>query len=142
MFKRSLFFGIIYCSLFLACNSSKEESLTIEFSADSSQILFKNIEPSGLLQLRNNLSTDSAYQKLVTVFQTPSDHDSTSMEMVWPGQLKLQGDTLIYMPANAFVKGKTYLVETIVNTHFASRGEVLQAEIGHQLKANRKTLIR
>jgi len=141
MFKYLKLFLFSTCFLSQACNTT-EERLSIDFSADSSAIIIANIEPSGILQLKNHLETDSAYQKLVTVLQTPADNDSTGMEIDWPGKLVLNKDQLMFTPDTPFVKGKTYLVETIVNSRFASAKEILKAEVGHAVKSQQKVLKR
>jgi hypothetical protein len=142
MFKDIKLFLIIPCLLVFACKLSNHVPLQIDFSADSTKIVLSNIDPSSLHQLANNLTTDTAYQKLVAVLQTPTDDDSTSMEIEWPGKLSLVGHQLIFTPDRAFVKGKSYLVETIINAQFASKKEVLKSEVGHVVKPQQKILTR
>ena len=142
MFKYIKVFLVIFCGFLFSCNLSNNRTLKIDFSADSTTINCTNIDPAGLRQLKNNLKTDSAYQKLVSVLQTPADDDSTSMEIAWPGKLIMQGDTLVFTPDSTFKKGKTYLVETMLNTHFAIKKEVLRSEVGHTVKPQQKILVR
>lgn len=80
------------------------------------------------------------YQKILSVLETPADDDSTSMEREWPGKLIMQGENLVFRPDSPFVKGKTYLVETMLNTQFAGSGDVTRSEIGHQIKKQQKML--
>lgn len=128
-------------ALFCAC-SSENKPLKIEFSKDSSAIVFSQLEPVGLLQLKNKLQTDTLYQKLATVLQTPGDNDSTDMEKDWPGRLSLKGDELIFTPDTPFVKGKSYLVQTMLNTAFATKKDIFSSEVGHQVKPIQKVLVR
>ena len=128
--------------LMVSCNETSQKPLIITFSADSSQIIVKDINEGGLYQLKNKLKTDSAYQKLVTVLQTPADNDSTSMEMEWEGELSLKGNELIYTPKNSFIKGKTYLVETILNAKFASGEDMIKDRVGIQIRPLQQILKR
>lgn len=82
------------------------------------------------------------YQKLVSVLQTPAEDDSVGMEMDWPGALSVAGDSLVFIPNKPFVKGKNYLVETIINSKFASGADILKSDVGRSLKPQQKTLIR
>lgn len=142
MFKDIKFFLVIASCFLLACHASNNKPLTIRFSADSSKILIANIDEAGMAQLKRNLPVDTSYQKLVAVLQTPTDDDSTGMEIEWPGKLSLAGDTLVYTPDTLFKKGKAYLVETILNTQFASKKEIISSEVGHRVKWQQQLLKR
>jgi hypothetical protein len=142
MFKYIKFLLLPLSCLVFACNTSNNKPLVIQFSADSSKIQFVNIDPAGLAHLKSNLGKDSAYQKLVDVLQTPINDDSISMEMEWPGKLSLLQDTLVYTPDTAFKKGQAYLVETMLNTHFANKKEIARSEVGHQIKRQQQLLLR
>ena len=115
-YKLSLFFAL--CAFFFSCNNHHNKALTIVFSADSSKIVISNIELAALLQVKNNIKTDTLYQKLVSVLVTPAENDSTSMEREYAGILTMNGDALEFTPDSAFVRGKSYLVETILNASF------------------------
>jgi hypothetical protein len=140
MFKFTKLVAAFLCTLIVACTTTENKPLLIDFSADSTAIVISNINKDGLLQLKNNLKTDSAYQKIVSVLQTPAEDDSTSMEIEWPGKLALNGDQLVYTPDSAFKKGKHYLVLTIINAKFAKAEEILKSEVGHQIKSQQKIL--
>ncbi|MFD0940110.1 hypothetical protein [Pedobacter boryungensis] len=131
----------LLCLTLISCNTNSKP-LSIHFSKDSSAVVISNIEPAGLLQLKNNINTDTAYQNLVSVLQTPADDDSTSMEVEWPGKLSITGDSLVFTPANPFIKGKSYLVETMLNTQFARGKEIIKSEVGHKVKAQQQILRR
>jgi hypothetical protein len=140
MFKSINLFLIMIAALLLSCNETSNEALLIDFSSDSSSIVISNINSDGLLQLKNNLKTDTMYQKLVSVLQTPAEDDSISMEIEWPGKLTMQGDNLVFSPDSSFKKGKQYLVETMINTKFATGEEILKSEVGHNVKPVQKML--
>ncbi|MBB2146434.1 hypothetical protein GM921_13110 [Pedobacter sp. LMG 31464] len=128
--------------LFLFGCTTNNKPLLIHFSKDSSAIVITNIEPAGLFQLKNNINTDTTYQNLVSVLQTPTDDDSTSMEVEWPGKLSIIGDSLLFTPANPFVKGKSYLIETMLNVQFAKGEEIVKSNVGHAVKAQQQMLKR
>ena len=133
MFKDiKLLLSIAFCCL-LSCTTNDDKSLAIRFSADRSKIIFSNIEPVGLYELKTNIA-DSAYQALVTVLQTPRENDSTGMEIEWPGKLTIAGDQLVFTPKSPFVKGKNYLVETMINLKFATSKDIVKGQIGHYVK--------
>ena len=143
MFKyiKFLLVAVSFCSLF-SCNETKSKPLVITFSSDSSQIVVKDINEAGLFQLKKNINTDSSYQQLVSVLQTPGEGDSTSMEIEWQGKLSLKENELLFTPVLPFIKGKTYLIETILNSHFASGEDIIKNKVGTQIKPQQQTLKR
>ncbi len=140
-YKKFLLFGISFC-LFFSCNQTKSKPLLIAFSSDSSKIIIKDIDEAGLYRLKSNINADSSYQQLVTVLQTPQDDDSTSMEIEWKGKLNIEGNELVFTPAFPFVKGKTYLIETIINSHFANGEDIISGKVGTHIKSQQQTLKR
>ncbi|MFA6275465.1 MAG: hypothetical protein WC622_01880 [Pedobacter sp.] len=128
--------------LFLFGCTTNNKPLLIHFSKDSSVIVITNIEAAGLFQLKNNINTDTTYQNLVSVLQTPADDDSTSMEVECPGKLSIAGDSLLFTPTTPFVKGKSYLIETMLNAQFASGKEIIKSNVGHKVKAQQQILKR
>lgn len=143
MFNKVKFFATVNLFWFLiACGSTNNEPLSIQFSSDSAKIIIKNINDAGLYQLKKNLSTDSAYQNIVSVLQTPAEDDSTSMEIDYPGELTINGENLVYTPKKPFEKGKVYLVETMINARFAKSEEIIKSQVGRQLKAQQQILKR
>lgn len=142
MFKYIKLAAVLYCMCLFACTTANYTPIAIHFSSDSNTIILANIEKAGLYKLKANLETDSTYQNLVSVLQTPAEDDSTSMEVVWPGKLSLQGDSLIFKPDRPFVKGKYYLVETMLNTKFATGKEIVKADVGHAIKPQQELLKR
>ncbi len=82
------------------------------------------------------------YQKLVSVLETPGDDDSLSMEREWPGKLSLKENEVVFTPDSSFIKGKTYLVETLLGMRFAAVGDVIRSDIGQLSKKQQKLLSR
>lgn len=142
MFKYIKIAALLYCLCLVACTTANYTPININFAADSNSIIISNIEKAGLFKLKANLQIDTTYQNLVSVLQTPAEDDSTSIEKVWPGRLSLQGDSLVFTPDTPFVKGKYYLVETMLNTKFATSREIVTADVGHALKPKQQLLKR
>ena len=132
---------ICFCLLF-SCNTTNNKSLVIGFSSDSSQIVVKDIHEVELYKIRSDIDTGSAYQSLETVLHTAADDDSTSMETEWPGKLTIVEDHLLFTPNLPFVRGKTYLVETILNTQFASGEDIVKGSMNAQIKPRQQVLKR
>lgn len=142
MFKYIKFLAVVLGIALIACNSTNNKPLSIHFSSDSNKIIITNINEAGLYQLKANINTDSNYQKLVSVLQTPGEDDSTSMEIDWPGKLSVIGDSLIFTPNLPFVRKKEYLVETILNAQFASGKDIIKSKVGFKVKAQQQALKR
>lgn len=135
-------FVVICIIFFTACNSSSNRVVNIKFSADSSTIIVSNIEAAALLQLKNNIKTDTMYQKLVSVLATPADDDSLSMEREWLGKLTMKSDEVVFTPDSPFLKGKTYLVQTQLNMSFADIEQVLKGQMRTTMNFQQQTLKR
>ncbi len=140
MFKFIKLFLVLVSVVLISCNTTTNRSLLIDFSSDSTKIVISNINNEGLLRLKKGLKSDIAYQRVVAVLQTPGEDDSTSMEVEWPGKLTMQGNQLVYTPDTTFKKGRYYLVETIINSKFASAEEMLRSDVGYNLKSEQKIL--
>ncbi|RYF11895.1 MAG: hypothetical protein EOO42_20770 [Flavobacteriales bacterium] len=132
MFKYIKFLAPILC--IIGCSEANNEPVQIAFSNDGAKIYISKINDVALYQLKRNIATDSAYQNLVAVLQTPAEDDSTTMEKEISGKLAMQGDSLTFIPDTPFVKGKSYMVETIINTQFAGAKDILTSKVGHKLK--------
>src|SRR5215217_2453271 len=128
MFKYKLYLTFVFVSLMSACNNADTVPLSIGFSADSSSVLVSNIDAAALLQLKNNIKTDTMYQKVLSVLETPAEDDSITMEREWPGKLNMTGENLVFVPDSPFVKGKTYLVETYLNMSFGDVEQAIQGK--------------
>jgi hypothetical protein len=134
--------SIICCCLLFSCKYTDNKALQIKFSADSSSILISNIESAALLQLKNNIKTDTMYQKLVSVLITPADDDSVTMEREWPGKLLMKDDKVVFTPDSPFLRGKTYLVETQLNMSFGDIEQVIKGQMNTGMKFQQQVLKR
>lgn len=133
---------ILLSSFLLACNTTNNKPVSIQFAADSNTIIISNINDASLFHLKKYIHADSSDQNLVSVLQTPVDDDSTSMEMDWPGKLNITDHQLIFTPQSPFVKGKAYLVETIISGEFASGKDIIESKVGYKVKPQQQLLKR
>lgn len=144
MFK--YFFRLIvlsYVSLFFAgCADANNKPLSIAFSKDSSAIVFSNIDPRGLLELKSLKNRDSVLMELVSVLQTPSENDSLIREETIPGKIMLSDSGLVFSPIQPFVKGREYLVITHLNIQFAKPEEIIKGKLSYTIKPQQKVLNR
>jgi len=137
------FGGFLFVIFLFACSSANNKPLLIGFSADSSAIVFDNINRAGLLQLQNESSgADSTLNGLVSVLQTPSDQDSTLKEFPIEGRVIVTDSNLVFIPKMPFVKGRNYLVVTHLNARFGSVKELLKNELKPGVRAHQQLLAR
>jgi hypothetical protein len=117
----------------LGCTTSNNKPVVIDFSADSSMIVITGINPVGLLQLKNSDANESTSGQWVAV--------TTDGKKV-PGEVHIESDTLVFIPAATFVKGKAYLVSTPLNSSFGDGKAVLQGEVNYRIAPQQKLLQR
>jgi len=125
-----------------SCSSANNKPVLIGFSADSASIVVTNIDRDGLYQLKSDTTNDSLKNQLISVVQTPSDSDSTIMEAAIAGRVLVTDSSVIFMPAQAFVKGRDYLVSTYLNSRFAGVGNVLKGRMNYAVKPSEQLLSR
>jgi hypothetical protein len=135
-------FLFFFPALFSGCSSADEKSLSIDFSPDSSAIVFSHIDQAGLTQLRNAQYPDSILSELISVLQTPSERDTSLKETPVEGHLKLTDSTIVFYPDTSFVSGRDYLVITHLNTSFVDAKRVLTNGVSVKLRPVQKVLSR
>lgn len=133
-----LFFVIVL----FACSSANNKPLLIDFSADSSSVVFNQIDQTGLLQLKSLGQGDSTLNNLISVLQTPSAIDTGLRELPVDGKIMVTDSNLVFIPASPFVKGKTYLVVTYLNARFGSIEKILKNELKPGIRPQQKVLTR
>jgi hypothetical protein len=137
------FLGILFLfSCLNACSHANNKPLSIEFTADHAAIEIKNINPAGLIQLKEAEVKDSTIQKLIFVLQTPSEKDSLIQELPIPGTIKLTDSSILFAPQHPFVKNRDYIVSTFINSDFADAGKMVTGNLSYGVKPYRKTLTR
>jgi hypothetical protein len=129
-------------SCVFACTSTNSKPLLIGFSADSSAVVFKNIDPAGLLQLKNAPAADSVFHDLISVLETPSEKDTAIKEMPVNGRVSIDGEGLVFVPEKPFVKGRDYLIITYLNVRFGNAEDIMKGKVNYSLKPLQKLLTR
>ncbi len=124
---------ILFFCAFQSCSSAKNKAVQINFSADSSVIILSDIDPVGLLQLKNDHVSDTVRMNWVSV--------STSGQEI-PGKVAIKDDKILFVPEMPFQKGKSYLVSTPLNATFGGAKEILKGKVTYQLKPQQKVLQR
>jgi hypothetical protein len=129
-------------AIFLGCSSTDKKSLGIDFSSDSTSIVFSNIDQAGLTQLRNAKYPDSILSGVISVLQTPSEKDINIKEMPVQGHLRLTDSTIVFLPDSSFVSGRDYLVIAHLNTSFVDAKRILTNEVRIKVKPVQRILSR
>ena len=132
----------VFCCLFSACSSSNNKPLLIGFSADSTSIVFNNIDRTGLLQLKSMATQDSVLNDLISVLQTPSETDTTIKELPLAGKLMVTDTNIVFTPERPFLKGNDYLVITYLNVRFGSAEQILKSQLNTAVKPHQVLLTR
>ncbi|MET3112744.1 hypothetical protein AAKU52_000462 [Pedobacter sp. CG_S7] len=120
-------------SMCLSCSSSNNKPVFIHFSADSNAIILSDIDPVGLLQLKNNQPDSTTRMKWVTV--------SVDGKRI-SGKINITGENLVFTPNTPFQRGLSYLVSTPLNANFGGAKEIIKGKINYQLKPQQKILQR
>lgn len=143
MYKRLLKYTAISLVTVIAfsCSDTNNKPI-IKFSADSSSIVIKNIEEVSLLQVKNTMQANPDSSHLVNVLLSPGDEDSLQIEQEIAGKLILAGDSLIFKPQTAFLKGKNYLVESYIDVQFGNKEKLLKGTLKYRLEPQQVILKR
>ncbi|MEQ7798425.1 hypothetical protein ABDJ41_01330 [Pedobacter sp. ASV1-7] len=136
------FMVLLFACVLFGCSSTNNKPLLIDFSADSSSIVFNHIDRVGLNQLKEDDADNSVFKSLVSILEIPTELDTTFKEHNINGKFKLTDSNLIFIPEQPFVKGREYLVITHLNSKFGDISMLLKAELKTGVKPLQKTLIR
>ena len=131
MFNKITFL-LCCCLLFSACFSKSDATLDISFSSDSTKIVFSGIEEANLYQLKNYLNNDSLSHKLVNVVALAEDN--SGVDQLVQGRLIVDKNLVYFSPEQAFKKGYSYAVSTVLNASFATKVDILKSDVGHAVK--------
>lgn len=136
-------FGVLsFLSLMLSCSSANNKPLLIGFSADSSAVVLKNIDPAGLLQLRNLPAGDSTLSRMVSVSELVFSVDSIEKEELLSGEVRVNDTAVVFVPKQALVEGRDYRVVSYLNVQFGSLKKMLKNELSYRVKPEEKILRR
>ena len=125
-----------------SCSSANNKPFSVDFSADSTAIVFSGVDPAGLLVLRNAAPGDSAVQKLVTVMELPVSLKTSEAEMPVEGKLEITDSTVVFRPFKSLVPGRSYLVASFLNVKFADSKMMLTGQMGHNVRPRERVLER
>ena len=137
-----LFVVVLFSGFLFACSSANNKPLLIDFSADSSAIVFNNIEQAGLSQLQKSEGKDSTLNNLIAVLQSPSEKDATLKELPVNGKVLLTDSNVVFIPLRPFVKGRDYLVITHLSARFGAIADLLKGEVVNRVRPQQKLLTR
>ena len=126
----------------VSCSSANNKPLPVGFSQDSSSIVFRDIDPAGLLQVKNIPHIDTVYSAFISVSQTPSENDSIGVEQSMPGKVTVTDSTIIFFPSKSFVKGQSYEVISYLNAKFSSPAMIFSGKLNHSVKPQHIILVR
>lgn len=136
------FVALLLPGFLFSCSSANNKPLFIDFSADSSAIIFNNIGEAGLLQLQGLPAKDSILNRLVAVLKSPTEKDSTFREVPVDGKVQLTDSNVVFIPVTPFVRGDEYLVITHLTARFGAIVELLEGEVANRVRPQQKLLTR
>lgn len=131
---------IACCLIFSSCFFKGDKSLDIRFSSDSTKIELNGIEEANLFQLRKYLADTAFAETLLSV--EAADQENQGADSLIKGNLKVVGNTLVFTPHQPFIKGTTYVVQTVLNSSFGKTKDILKSDLGHNPKLQEKSLER
>ena len=130
--KLPLVFVLVVC--LISCSPANNKPVIIGFSRDSSSIIFSGIDPAGLLELRNTSGIDTAYSSVISIRELPAEEDSLKAEHVFPGKVTVLDSTIVFIPQDLFIKGKSYQVVSFLNARFGDAGMMMTGKLDHKVK--------
>ncbi|MGY0039751.1 hypothetical protein [Pedobacter sp. NJ-S-72] len=134
-----LLFGV---ACLMSCSLANNKPLSIKFSADSTSIVFSDIDPAGLWQIKNRPGIDTAHADVVSVLEMSSDDDTSGIEHNVAGKLMITDSNLVFKPVKSFISGKNYLVISYMNVKFASNQKIISGQLNHSVKPQQVVLKR
>ncbi|MNK00015.1 hypothetical protein D3C87_177960 [compost metagenome] len=132
-----LCFVILKIMTISSCSLKEKEGLNIDFSTDSTAILFTGLDEVNLFRAKEQ--TDSLSQELISVFET-DENAGTEKQVL--GKVEIKGATLVFVPQSPFVRGRQYEVRTMLNSSFGKTEDLIKADMGKTVKQQEKVLLR
>lgn len=132
---------IVCCLIFVGCSLNQENTLPIDFSSDSSAIVFNDLNEANLYRAQQMLLVGgSNIEQLLSVTKL-SEADSSKEEAI-NGRLEVKSGAILFYPDTPFVKGQYYLIRTVLGSSFGKTSDILKTQLGHDLKVREKVLRR
>ena len=135
MFSKLTLIGFC-CLIFLSCSSEEQNELKINFSPDSTTIIFSGLDEVNIFRAKEQM--DSLASELISVIETADD----GREKPFTGKTIIEGNSLTFVPDTPFVRGRSYIVQTLLNSSFGKTTDVLKADVGRSVKRQEKILER
>lgn len=135
------FLLLLVCCL-IACSLANNKPSQIYFSPDSTKIIFADIDPAGLLKIRNTPGIDTAFTEIMSVLETPGENDSIGREQAITGRIQVMDSIIVFSPTRPFVRGKDYIVISYINSKFADVATLLKGKDHRGVEPHQVTLSR
>lgn len=135
MFSKLTLIGFC-CLIFLSCSSQEQNELEINFSQDSSAIIISGLDEVNTFRAKEQ--TDSLTGELISVIETADE----GREKPFTGKITIAGNSLTFVPDTPFVRGRSYMVQTLLNSSFGKTTAILKADVGRSVKRQEKILER
>lgn len=126
---------------FISCSGRNKKPI-IKFSGDSACIVIKNLDKVSLLRLKDAYAVNPDSSRLVTVLIKPGNRDHLQDEILVKGKIDLRGDSIIFKPDFPFIKGRDYVVESLIGVEFANAEKLIMGQVKTNLHPQRQTLKR
>lgn len=114
----------------ISCSSANNKPVLIGFSSDSTSVEFRDVDPAGLLQVRNTPGIDTAYANVLSVMET----DSSGTELPVPGKVQVTDSMIVFHPLMPFIRGRDYLVISYLNAKFGNSTMIFSGKLNHNVK--------
>ncbi|SEA26121.1 hypothetical protein [Pedobacter hartonius] len=118
----------------ISCSPANNKPILIGFSPDSASIVFSDIDPAGLLQVRNTPGIDTAYSDVISVIPVSGENDSIAAERTLGGTLHITDSTIVFSPSEPFVVGRSYRVISYLNAKFGNVSTMLTGKLNNRVK--------
>ncbi|GGI22909.1 hypothetical protein [Pedobacter mendelii] len=142
MFKSVKYLLVSVFALNIVSCSNTNNKPIIKFSADSNSIVIKNIDDASLFEIKKAYQANIDSVNFISVLLTPGETDSLQDEKNILGKIILKNDSLVFLPQEPFLKGKTYLVESYIGVKFANGSKLFKGSIKHNLEPQQQMLTR
>jgi len=118
----------------ISCSPANNKPILIGFSPDSTAIVFSDIDPAGLLQVRNTPGIDTVYSDVISVIPVSGESDSTATERTLAGKVRITDSTIVFNPSEPFIAGRSYRVISYLNAKFGSASMMLTGKLNSRVK--------
>lgn len=130
---------ILACCLYLlSCSSNEQDSMQIDFSKDSTAIIFSGLDEVSAFRAKEQ--ADSIVKELISITEISKAEEG--LEKLVGGSINVKGNEITFIPDTPFVKGRSYLVQTLLNSSFGKTTDILKSDMGKTIKRQEKILER